>query len=94
MPMRPTQLPPLTLKELLPNRAIGFPYFFQSINDMQPTMLQPVGGMDAIARAIHAQVKPPCTAQFAGDGDPADRGSGAGSNMARARRSPRPISRS
>lgn len=53
----PTQLPALTLKELLPNRAIGFPYFFQSINDMQPTMLQPVGGMDAIARAIHAQVE-------------------------------------
>ncbi|MCL6698109.1 FAD-dependent oxidoreductase [Sphingomonas sp. NSE70-1] len=57
----PTQLPALTLKELLPNRAIGFPYFFQSINDMQPTMLQPVGGMDAIARAIHAQVKPRVT---------------------------------
>jgi monoamine oxidase len=53
----PTQLPALTLKELLPNRAIGFPYFFQSINDMQPTMLQPVGGMDAIARAMHSQVE-------------------------------------
>ena len=53
----PTQLPPLTLKELLPNRAIGFPYFFQSINDMQPTMLQPVGGMDAIAHAMNEQVK-------------------------------------
>ncbi len=54
----PTPLTPLTLKELLPNRAIGFPYFFQSINDMQPAMLQPVGGMDAIARAIYGQVKP------------------------------------
>ena len=54
----PTQLTPLTLKELLPNRSIGFPYFFQSINDMQPTMLQPVGGMDAIAHAIYDQVKP------------------------------------
>ena len=54
----PTQLAPLSLKELLPNRAIGFPYFFQSINDMQPAMLQPVGGMDAIARAIYAQMKP------------------------------------
>ena len=53
----PTQLPALTLKQLLPNQAIGFPYFFQSINDMQPAMLQPVGGMDAIAKAIHAQVK-------------------------------------
>ncbi len=57
----PTQLPALTLKELLPNQAIGFPYFFQSINDKQPTMLQPVGGMDAIARAIHAQIKPRVT---------------------------------
>ena len=54
----PTQLPPLTLKELLPTQAIGFPYFFQSINDMQPTMLQPVGGMDAIAHAIYEQIKP------------------------------------
>ena len=54
----PTSLAPLTLKELLPTQAIGFPYFFQSINDMQPAMLQPVGGMDAIAMAIYAQVKP------------------------------------
>ena len=54
----PSPLPALTLKELLPNQAIGFPYFFQSINDMQPAMLQPVGGMDAIPKAIHAQVKP------------------------------------
>ncbi|MFL6778933.1 MAG: flavin monoamine oxidase family protein [Sphingomicrobium sp.] len=54
----PTPLAPLTMKELLPNQAIGFPYFFQSINDMQPAMLQPVGGMDAIAKAIYAQVKP------------------------------------
>ena len=53
----PTQLPALTLKELLPNQAIGFPYFFQSINDMQPAMLQPVGGMDAIPTAMHAQVE-------------------------------------
>jgi monoamine oxidase len=54
----PTQLSPLSLKELLPTEAIGFPYFFQSINDMQPAMLQPVGGMDAIAKALHAQLKP------------------------------------
>lgn len=54
----PTPLAPLTFKELLPSRAIGFPYFFQSINDMQPAMLQPVGGMDAIPKAIYDQVKP------------------------------------
>ena len=35
MPTRRGSSPPLTLKQLLPNRAIGFPYFFQSINDMQ-----------------------------------------------------------
>ncbi|HET9336366.1 MAG TPA: FAD-dependent oxidoreductase [Sphingomicrobium sp.] len=53
----PTPLSPLTLKDLLPNQSIGFPYFFQSINDMQPAMLQPVGGMDAIPEAIYGQVK-------------------------------------
>jgi len=54
-PGRP--LDPLTLKEVLPGRAAGFPQIFESIIDMQPTMLQPVGGMDAIARALYRQVK-------------------------------------
>jgi monoamine oxidase len=31
---------------------------FESINDMQATMLQPVGGMDRIAQAIYQRVKP------------------------------------
>jgi monoamine oxidase len=34
------------------------PYLFEHIYDMQATMLQPVGGMDAIPRAIYEQVKP------------------------------------
>ena len=43
-PGRP--LDPLTLKDVLPGQAAAFPQIFQSIIDMQPTMLQPVGGMD------------------------------------------------
>ncbi|HEY0164628.1 MAG TPA: FAD-dependent oxidoreductase [Sphingomicrobium sp.] len=48
----------LTLKELMPSRAVGLPYLFEHIFDMQAPMLQPVGGMDRIADAIYAQVKP------------------------------------
>jgi monoamine oxidase len=48
----------LTLKQLLPSRAVGLPYFFEQIMDMQATMLQPVGGMDRIAHALYEQVKP------------------------------------
>jgi monoamine oxidase len=54
----PVSLPPLGLKELLPNRQIGFPYLFETIWAMQPALLQPVGGMDRIAHAIYDQVKP------------------------------------
>ena len=49
---------PLTLKQLMPSRAVGLPYIFESIFDMQAPMLQPVGGMDRIAEAIYTQVKP------------------------------------
>ncbi|MBA2466068.1 MAG: FAD-dependent oxidoreductase [Sphingomonas sp.] len=49
---------PLTLKQLLPSRAVGLPYIFEGIFDMQAPMLQPVGGMDRIAEAIYRQVKP------------------------------------
>lgn len=54
----PKAVDPLTLKELLPSRGAAFPQIFESIIDMQPTMLQPVGGMDRIAQAIYEQVKP------------------------------------
>jgi monoamine oxidase len=48
----------LTLRESVPSRAAGFPHIFQSIIDMQPTMMQPVGGMDRIAHALYLAVKP------------------------------------
>ncbi len=54
----PVPLAPLSFKELAPSRAIGLPYVFEHIWDMQATMLQPVGGMDLIARALHEQVRP------------------------------------
>jgi monoamine oxidase len=60
----PVGLPPLSLKELLPGPAasprgsLAVPYIFDSIWDMQATMLQPVGGMDRIAHAIYQRVKP------------------------------------
>ena len=54
----PKPIDPLTLKEILPSRGAAFPQIFESIIDMQPTMLQPVGGMDRIANAIYEQVKP------------------------------------
>lgn len=49
---------PLTLKEALPSRAAGLPHIFESIFDMQATMLQPVGGMDRVAHALYEQVRP------------------------------------
>lgn len=54
----PVPLPALTLKELERGRGIGLPFLFESIWDMQATMLQPVGGMDRIADAIYQQLKP------------------------------------
>ena len=54
----PVALPPLGVRELLPNRAIALPYLFETIWDMQPALLQPVGGMDRIIGAIYEQVKP------------------------------------
>ena len=54
----PQHLPRLSFKELAPNQAAAFPYLFEHIYDMQATMLQPVGGMDRIAEAIYARVKP------------------------------------
>jgi monoamine oxidase len=50
--------PPLRFGELYPSGAVTLPYLFEHIWDMQATMLQPVGGMDRIAEAIYAQVKP------------------------------------
>ncbi|URD62405.1 FAD-dependent oxidoreductase [Sphingomonas sp. KRR8] len=46
-------LDPLTLRETLPNRGVGLPHVFEQLTEMQPTMMQPVGGMDHIAHALH-----------------------------------------
>jgi monoamine oxidase len=54
----PVPLPPLTAKELAPSPAVVLPYLFEHIWDMQATMLQPVGGMDHIAKAIYEKVRP------------------------------------
>jgi monoamine oxidase len=54
----PVPLQSLSLKELMPSEAIYLPYFFEHVHEMQATMLQPVGGMDRIAKAIYQQVKP------------------------------------
>jgi monoamine oxidase len=60
----PMALPPLSWHELLPGPAgatrgsLAVPYLFDSIWDMQATMLQPIGGMDRIAQAIYERVKP------------------------------------
>ena len=54
----PQPLPPLAFADLVPSRAIGLPYVFENISDMQSTLLQPVGGMDRIAHAIYDRVKP------------------------------------
>jgi len=54
----PVPLDALAFKDLAPSPAVTLPYLFEHIWDMQSTMLQPVGGMDRIAHAIHAQVKP------------------------------------
>jgi len=48
----------LTFKQLVPSRAVALPYLFEQIMDMQATMLQPVGGMDRIAEALYAEVRP------------------------------------
>jgi monoamine oxidase len=51
-------VPPLSLKQLLPGEGVVLPYLFETIFDMQATMLQPVGGMDRIPEAIYARMKP------------------------------------
>ena len=48
----------LGFNQLLPSRAVGLPYFFEQIMDMQATMMQPIGGMDRIAHALFEQVRP------------------------------------
>lgn len=53
----PAPVETLGLKQLLPSRAVGLPFGFDQIMDMQSTLLQPVGGMDRIADALFDQVR-------------------------------------
>lgn len=54
----PVPLPPLSLDELLGVAARSpTPFLFEDKPNMQPTMLQPAGGMDRIAHALFEQVK-------------------------------------
>jgi monoamine oxidase len=50
-------LPPLSLAELMSNRAAALPLCFEEFFDQQTPMLQPVGGMDRIAHALHQEVR-------------------------------------
>lgn len=52
---------PLRLADLMQARFWGISGFFEELIEMQATMLQPVGGMDRIAEALYAQVKPAVT---------------------------------
>jgi monoamine oxidase len=54
----PRAVDALTLKQLLPSQAVALPYLFNHITDMQATMLQPIGGMDAITQALFREVRP------------------------------------
>lgn len=49
------------LKDLMASQFWGISGFFEELVDMQATMLQPVGGMDRIAYALYAPVKPAVT---------------------------------
>ena len=51
-------LPPLTLTDLVNSQAMALPLVFEEFFDQQTPMLQPVGGMDRIAHALYAQVRP------------------------------------
>jgi monoamine oxidase len=77
-------LPPLTLAELMSNRAAGLPLVFEEFFDQQTPMMQPVGGMDRIAHALYEAVRPavrlnrPVTAiRRRGDGVRIEHGPGA-----------------
>jgi len=52
---------PLRLTDLMQAQFWGISGFFDELSEMQATMLQPVGGMDRIADALYAKVKPAVT---------------------------------
>ncbi|WP_310467971.1 FAD-dependent oxidoreductase [Sphingomonas sp.] len=55
--------PAMALNQLMPKSIAPFgsaamPFLFEHVFDMAAPMLQPVGGMDRIAEALHAEVRP------------------------------------
>jgi len=48
---------PLALADLMSRPGAGLPLVFEEFFDQQAPMFQPVGGMDRIAQALHAQVR-------------------------------------
>ncbi len=53
----PVGTTPLRLSDMMQAQFWGISGFFDELAEMQATMLQPVGGMDRIAMALHDQVK-------------------------------------
>ena len=53
----PKGVDPLRLSDLMQARFWGISGFFEELEDMQATMLQPVGGMDRITDALYRRVK-------------------------------------
>ena len=51
-------LPPLSLSQLMSRPAWALPLVFEEFFDQQAPMFQPVGGMDRIAEALHAELRP------------------------------------
>jgi len=78
-------LPPMSLADIMRDaRAMALPLIFEELFDQQTPMLEPVGGMDRIAYALYAQVRPsvrlnsPITAiRRSGDGVRIEHGPGA-----------------
>jgi len=54
----PVKGAPLRLSDMMQAGFWGVSLVFDEMLEMQATMLQPVGGMDRIAHALHARVKP------------------------------------
>lgn len=57
----PKSVAPFRMSDLMQARFWGISAFFEELEDMQATMLQPVGGMDRISYALYEQVKPAVT---------------------------------
>ncbi|WUI04471.1 FAD-dependent oxidoreductase [Spirillospora sp. NBC_00431] len=54
MTQQPEKLDPLTLRDLLASRFWERQFYFEFEHDYQPTLFQPVGGMDVLTRRLAA----------------------------------------